>query len=499
MLGAEKSGERSAPAQRVVIAFGGIAFRLVSFGQFGFWTDEAYVALTTRVTSPAEFWLATGPTPLAWAASLRLVAPWQPPEVGLRVVPLLFGVGTLALAWRFGVRAGASATAGVVALAAIAFDPVSVAYAKEFKQYGAEAFFALLAFVCLAETTRRPSAGATARLALALAIGVLFSNSQLLVAPPVLLALLGAAFARRDGAGIRWALVAIAAVGTWMGAWYFLVMVPHLRPRLTEVFANAFVPRHSVADAAAFVWTVTTERLGITLGPVGWSVGFAALVVAAFAESSFRPVTAALVLLFAETVGLSVAGRVPFSEPRAVLFLYTTMAAVLGAALGWTAAPARRRLPRILAAVTLMGLAVDFAARTDWRALVVPQRVEDVGPLVRTVEAARGPEDVVLVYWRSRYVWAYYQRAQPRLVPVFANAVGYVPAIDDPRVRLVENANAADVVGDAFADAAVVWFVGSRLGFDAAVLQSVLVQHGNVTQRETRENALLLRLERRSP
>jgi hypothetical protein len=337
------------------------------------------------------------------------------------------------------------------------------------------------------------------RLALALALGVPFSNAQLLVAPPVLLALLGTAVARRDGAGTRRAVAAIVVVGTWVGAWYLVVMVPHLKPRLGEVFASAFVPRDSIADAAAVVWNVTTGRLGTMLGPAGWAAGLAALVVAAFADPSFRPLAAAVVLLFAETVGLSAVRQVPFLEPRAVLFLFTTMAAVLGAALGWTAAPERRPVGRIFGAVLLIGLAAHFAARTDWRALVVPQRVEDLGPLVRTVETERGPDDVVLVYGRSRYVWAYYQSPRPRLLPSPGNAAGYVPAIDDVRVRIVENANAATVIAQAFADAAVVWFVGSRMGVEGAVVPSVLAQHGAITRREMRQNGMLLRLVRRSP
>src|SRR5262249_29496208 len=62
-------GRRASVALRLVaigVAVAGVAYRLASFGRYGFWNDEAWVAITTRVASPAEFWLAAGTTPLGW-------------------------------------------------------------------------------------------------------------------------------------------------------------------------------------------------------------------------------------------------------------------------------------------------------------------------------------------------------------------------------------------------------------------------------------------------
>jgi hypothetical protein len=480
------------------VALGGLVVRLASFGRYGFWNDEAWVALTTRVDSIADFWLAVGPTPLGWAALLRPLAPWNPPEVWLRLLPLLFGIGTLWLAWRLGTRAGSSALPGLIALTVVAFDPVGVGYAKELKQYSAEAFFALLACDRLVEAVRRPSRRATVTVACLLALGLPFSNAQLFVAPPVAIVLLGDALARRDSAAVRRAIVVLVGVGLAMAAWFVVVMAPHLPPRLVEVFAHDFVPRDSVHNAAAFVWAVVDKRLGLMMTPLGWKLGAVALVIAVVVEPAFRPLAAALVLLVVELVLASIAGRVPFATARVSLFLFTTIGATLGAALGCVVARAHGRAARIAACVVVLAVVADLGWRHDWRRLTTPVRVEDVGALIRQVEAERGPDDVVLVYGRTRYVWAYYQRPTPRLDPAPGNAAGYVPHVDDRRVRLVDARDAPFVVPRAYADASVVWFVGSRMGDDASRIEGLLRRFGDVTARAHREDALLVRLARRA-
>ena len=53
------------------LALAGVALRLRAFGQFGFWNDEAWVALSTRVDDFEQFWLSLSVTPVLWAATLR--------------------------------------------------------------------------------------------------------------------------------------------------------------------------------------------------------------------------------------------------------------------------------------------------------------------------------------------------------------------------------------------------------------------------------------------
>jgi predicted membrane-bound mannosyltransferase len=46
------------------VALAAIAIRLVDFGRYGFWNDEAWVALSTRVEGISQFWLSLSTTPI---------------------------------------------------------------------------------------------------------------------------------------------------------------------------------------------------------------------------------------------------------------------------------------------------------------------------------------------------------------------------------------------------------------------------------------------------
>jgi hypothetical protein len=488
----EMSGRRLTMLHAAAVGIGiaGVAVRLRGFGRYGFWNDEAWVALTTRV-GIGDLWLAAGQTPLGWVALLRLAALGDPPEVWLRLLPLAFGLASLWPAWALGRRLGGD-VAGLVALGAVALDPLGVGYAKELKQYSAEIFFALLSFERLAAYVARPTSRRLWGLALVLVAGLPFANGQLFVAPARQLAAVAPAVVRRDAAAARGAATATLVVAALLVAWYRFVIAPHVPPRLATVFGADFVPRTSIADAARFVWSVSDERLRAMIGAPEWSVGLAALAVAALTDVVSRAVAAGTIALVVALAVASLAGWIPFGTARVVLFAFTVGGAAMCAAI----VPVVARLPRVASAAIGIALAVHAVAQHGWAALAAPLRIEDAGPLIRAVEAERGPDDVVLVYERSRYVWAYYQRDAPELDRV-ATSIGYVPRIVDPRVRLVGTQSPGVVVQRAFADAPTVWFLGSRLQNDAPMLLATLQRYGTVAARQDREDATLIRLVRR--
>ena len=56
------------------VALAALVYRLQDVGRYGFWNDEAWVALSTRVAGFAQFWLSLSTTPILWAATLRPLA-----------------------------------------------------------------------------------------------------------------------------------------------------------------------------------------------------------------------------------------------------------------------------------------------------------------------------------------------------------------------------------------------------------------------------------------
>jgi hypothetical protein len=277
------------------------------------------------------------------------------------------------------------------------------------------------------------------------------------------------------------------------------MVAPHLVARLSAYFAADFVPVGSASHAVAFVWRTIHGELANTLGPWGWLASAGALIVACRLRPALRPPAIAVALLVIEMIALGLAHQVPFATPRVLLFMYAALDVVLGIGLGCVLATLAGRRWGIPAAIGLGGFVVASAAAAhDWPRLVEPPRIEDVGPLIRRVEAERAPDDVVLAYGRTSFIYAYCQQRPPVLVAA-RNATGFVPVSNDPRVRFVDRMTVSAAADRAFADARVVWFVGSRMGVDAAVLEGALRTRGRLTARAERADALLLRFERPPP
>jgi hypothetical protein len=277
------------------------------------------------------------------------------------------------------------------------------------------------------------------------------------------------------------------------------MVAPHVIASLSGYFAGYYVPTDSLAHAAASVWGEIDARLSEALGSWGWLASAAALLIACHLHPPLRPPALAVGLLVLEMIALGMTRQFPFAAPRVMLFMYTALAVVLAIGLGCALTRLATRRFGLACAIAVGGFVlVSAVSAHDWDELGESPRIEDAGPLIRRVEAERTPDDVVLVYGRTVFVYAYYQRATPVLIAA-RNSTGFAPVGSDPRVRLVDRASVAPAAIRAFAEARVVWFVGSRMGVDAGLLERALTERGRLTDRDPRIDALLLRLERRAP
>lgn len=476
----------------------GLWLRLQDFGRYGFWNDEAWVALSTRVAGPGQFWLALGPTPVGWASILQLFS-WLPvsPEMALRLLPLFFSLLTLWAAWATA-SALAGGLAGVLAVAMLAFEPTAVVYGKLLKSYSAEAFVALLALLATIRLAESGQIRDLVVLALVLALGVLLSNAQLFLAPPLLAASLVVALWRRESALARRVAMAAVIVGTWDALLFVVFIRPRMLSTLVEYWAGNYVPTDGVGRAALFVG----QSLVTLAGPAGTTltltVAAGGLVALVALVPRARVAVLGLGLLLAELAALSALRRLPLNEPRVMLFFSTLLFVVGAAGVGLLLArlaSSPRFVPPVAAGVLLLLWHLTaLPGAWTWRGRVT---VEDVGPLIRFVEATRAPEDRLLVYQRSRYVYAYYQTATPVLVPDASTTVGFVPLLPDSRVLAIDAATAPAVIDRALAESRKVWFVGSRFRpGDAQAIITPLAARGEVVVKQTRLNGILMAVRR---
>jgi hypothetical protein len=467
--------------------------RLENFGRFGFWNDEAWVALSTRVDGAAQFWLSLSVTPILWAVVLRLWAiVGAAPEYWLRLLPCAWSCLTLWAAYRAGTRFAAHAFGGVLALAVIAFEPRSVEQAKLLKHYSAEAFFGVLAFVCAGDAARGGRA-ALIRLGATLCLGVGFSNAQVLLAPPIIGALCLRALVRRDGQGLRRLALLAAVVGTWDAIAYRALVGPRLSGALDAYWVGVAPVAPNLAEAFTRVVKAFFSQLASAWGMWGGAIALACLPAIAFLRREAPIAVVGLMLLVAELAVLAYLRPFPAHVPRVTLFALTAINVYAAAAVAaivlalWRHPRARPALPLGLAL-----LAYSAATQRAWTRLGDVSTPEDLGPLVRIAEDARTPQDRLLLYGRSTYVYAYYRDAPPVLDPA-PNTVGFVPRLDDSRLTVVDGATVDAAIAAALGSGARVWMLGSRFyAADESRFRNAAAAHGRILREERRMRALLL-------
>lgn len=479
------------------IALAGVALRASELGTWGLSNDEAWVGLATRVAGLRQMWLAVSMTPVAWAALVKLAALVAGGgEAALRSVPFGFGCLTMAVALALGHRIGGR-LGGLMALAVVAFDPLQIEYARILKQYTAETCLALLAIERAVAYAARRDRTRLAALAIVLALGVPFSNAQLLMAPPVFAALAVDALVRRDGAALRAILIATAVVGAWDALYAAAVVLPRLPAGTDAYWSGQTYLAGDPRAAARIAW----QQLGWTMAPAlgWWGLGAALGALALGLVVPGRRLAAGIVVVLGlELWALSVMHRVPVSQPRVLLFFTCAIGAVGAASLGRLATRALERPAAAAVALAIVALlGWDFARAHPWRTLAHSTHVEDAGPLVRALERERTADDTILVHQTSLFVFAYYQSATPVLDALPTISVGYLPRVPDARVIIVGDDDVA-ARAHAAAGSRFVWVLASRLRAPRERrLRASLAALGPPARDDRRQGAFLLRFDRR--
>ncbi|MEZ5701272.1 MAG: hypothetical protein R3E42_03845 [Burkholderiaceae bacterium] len=128
----------------------GVALRLWQFAfNRSLWLDEAYLA--SNFVGRDTWALVTEPLANGQAAPLGFLIAAKACFEGLggadwtlRLVPLLSGLATLWVAWRLTMLVWRSAAARLLFVGLVAFSPVLIYYASEFKQYGGDVLASML-------------------------------------------------------------------------------------------------------------------------------------------------------------------------------------------------------------------------------------------------------------------------------------------------------------------------------------------------------------------
>jgi len=379
-----------------------------------FWTDEAWVAVTTRFPL-SQLPATTSSTPIGWSVLMRLLT--VPGEQTSRLLPLAFAGAAVVIAYWFGRELGwprreVSVAAGLLAGAAVLLVPAMLVR-DDLKQYTADACMALLVLALTSRLERRWSRPGLAALSAAVWGGMLFSDAAAFAGVAAFGAVCVIQLARR--AWRRLAEVAAVGAGTavLMLGVYAGFDARAAVPGLTAYWSNFYLPVGKGLHAD--ITFVTSHFSGVGayfgLGPA-W---LALPLVLAGLVTIFRlgrPATALTVaVLWPEMVAVSAAQKYPFLDLRTSTFLFAVTAAVAAIGVAGVCSLLRPWLRGTLAAglAALAVAAFAIHAQPYVRSHLIPS--EDVRDQARYIAAHAVRGDVILVNLSSNWGFAYYWRS----------------------------------------------------------------------------------------
>lgn len=436
----ERRGAASAavglPDVAVAAGLAGVAaaLRVAPLGPPSLYLDDSWPALVVTADSLHEVLLAG-----AWAPGfIVLLKGWITAlgfsELNAQLLPFLFGIAAppllyLVLRWRNLGRLASGAGAVVLLTSS-----VHIAYSARVKQYTLDALCVVVLLAVLwwlLDDVR--DARRWRWLVLATVITVALSSPTAVVAGPGI-AVAVVALLREDRRRVATGLVPAALVALFSGAWWWFV----LRPRVTSTVQEDFRARffgvdegfHSAvsdfAGAAAVVVRGAVEQPDATE---------AFVVLAAAAVVLWRRTQLGFLLLapLALAAVLAASEVAPLGTGRTDIYLYPLLAALMAVAV-------QEGLTHFPRATTVAAVALGTLSFATFSPASYPQ--EEVRPLVRVVEA-RGGQDAVLVYPKTRYPFALYTTWPVDLLESSESQTGFTVRVRRPNVFILENLGVA--------------------------------------------------------
>jgi hypothetical protein len=442
-----------------------------------YWTDEAWVAVTTRFPL-AQLPATTSSTPVGWSALLRLCTV-SGQQTG-RLLMLAFAGAAVVTGYWFGrgigwPRRDAAAAAGLLSAAAVLLVPAMLAR-NDLKQYTADACAALLVLALTSRLERAWSRPALAGLSAAVWGGMLFSDAVAFTGVAAFGALCLVQVCRRAWRRLFEAAVAAAVTAGAMAAVYEAFDARANVPGLVAYWNTYYLPLHEGLHAEVAFVTAHLHGLGPSfgLGPPWLGIPLFLAGLAAIFRLG-RPATAvAVAALWPGMLAASALRKYPFGDQRTSTFLLAITAVVAAVGVAGLCCLVRRWLKGVIAvaAAAAAVAAFTFSAYPYVRSHTIPN--EDVRGQARYVAAHAGPDDVIVVNLSSNWGFAYYwPKGQPARRPdpvVLQGYEAYFPG--QPDIVVARNRNAAGV-GAALAQAlhlarrhscTRIWLVRSHMG-----------------------------------
>jgi len=376
-----------------------------------FWTDEAWVAVTTRFPL-SQLPATTSSTPIGWSALMRVFT--VSGEQTSRLLPLAFAGAAVVIAYWFGRGLGwrwrpASVAAGLLAGVGVLLVPAMLVR-DDLKQYTADACAALLTLALTSRLEREWSRRGLVALSVAVWGGMLFSDAVAFVGVAAFGAVCVVQFARRAWRRLAEAAVVGAGTAVLMLGVYKGFDARAVVPGLTAYWRGFYLPagKGLRADITFVTSHVADVHAYFGLGPVWLAVPLVLAGLVAMVKLG-RPATAiTAAVLWPELLAVSALQKYPFLDLRTSTFLFAVTAAVAAIGLVGVCSLLRPWLKGLPAAGLAALAVVAFVSHAQPYVRSHPINNEDVRDQAHYVAAHAARGDVILVNLSSNWGFAYY-------------------------------------------------------------------------------------------
>lgn len=407
-----------------------------------FWTDEAWVAISTKVPL-AQTLQVSASTPVGWTLLLRLV--FAGGEQRLRIVPLLFASFAVVAAYLYA-RSLPWPTVALGRLAAViaggaALLMRSALVRDDLKQYTADAFVALLILLLASRLEADWSTRRLVGLGVAVVVGFLFSAVSAFVGAAALGGVVLSSIIRRNWSRVRETLAVGGAAAVLLLAIFLLLYRPGIPPGLNDYWRSSYLP---VEEG----WTASGRFLANRFSNAATSLGMGSPLVAVLLVGAgvaalvrlHRPGLAMVVpVLLIEMIALGALQQYPLFDDRTSHFLTMTLGVTAAIGVGGICVLlARLHVGAALAAASLVAVLFVSSVKDDIRAEVIPGAAEDLRTPADTLATLLRPGDIVVVNMNSNWGFAYYwDRSRAVTVPATSNLQRFIMVFPDESNILV--------------------------------------------------------------
>ncbi len=230
----------------------GLSMRIAGVGHRSLWIDEAWVAnliesenfLSAILHDKADYWT---PIPFLFAVSAKIATLlFGRGEAAFRLLPLLFGIGSVLVFSLLNRRIFAESRLWMVPVGLLALHPTAIYYSKELKQYSGEMFFTILLLYLFYRALREKSPAAVALFFLAGLFGIGFGVPTILLACGASVVLSARLYQQREN------MLAVAVLGGMflLGIIQILIYALWLGPQMgsdySDWWAGEYYPPNSL-------------------------------------------------------------------------------------------------------------------------------------------------------------------------------------------------------------------------------------------------------------